>query len=141
MKPNLQREAMPEEEELQMKPNLQRQATGGMSADTDLEASIESSRGQGQPLDKGVRGSMEQSFGADFSGVRVHTDAQSDQLNQSIQARAFTTGQDVFFRQGAYNPGDRGGQELLAHELTHVVQQNGSTVQPKKNQQQGLQEL
>jgi hypothetical protein len=68
---------------------------------------------------------MGQAMGADFSGVKVHTDAQSDQLNQSIQAKAFTTGQDVFFRQGEYNPGSRGGQELIAHELTHVVQQKG----------------
>jgi hypothetical protein len=60
---------------------------------------------------------------ADFSGVKVHTDAQSDQLNRSIQAKAFTTGQDVFFRAGAYQPGSRAGQELIAHELTHVVQQ------------------
>ena len=70
-------------------------------------------------------------MGADFSGVRVHTDTQSDQLNRSIQAKAFTTGQDVFFRSGEYNPGSKGGQELIAHELTHVVQQNGSTVQKK----------
>jgi|GEM_PF-3178213 len=54
--------------------------------------------------------------------------AKSDQLNQSIQARAFTTGQDVFFRQGEYQPGSRSGQELIAHELTHVVQQNGEAV-------------
>ena len=76
---------------------------------------------------------MEQAFGADFSGVKVHTDGQSDQLNQSIQARAFTTGQDIFFRQGQYDPGSKGGQELLAHELTHVVQQNGGAVQ-RQNQ-------
>jgi hypothetical protein len=68
---------------------------------------------------------MGQAMGADFSGVKVHTDAQSDQLNKSIQAKAFTTGQDVFFRQGAYEPSSQGGQELIAHELTHVVQQNG----------------
>jgi hypothetical protein len=72
---------------------------------------------------------MGQAMGADFSGVKVHTDSQSDQLNQSIQAKAFTTGQDVFFRQGAYEPSSRGGQELIAHELTHVVQQNGGAVQ------------
>ena len=67
--------------------------------------------------------------------VKVHTDSQSDQLNKSIQAKAFTTGQDVFFRQGAYEPSSRGGQELIAHELTHVVQQNGGAVQrsPLKN--------
>jgi hypothetical protein len=66
---------------------------------------------------------MEREFGADFGGVRVHTGAQADILARSIQAKAFTTGQDVFFRQGAYEPGLRGGQELIAHELTHVVQQ------------------
>jgi hypothetical protein len=72
---------------------------------------------------------MGQAMGADFSGVKVHTDSQSDQLNKSIQAKAFTTGQDVFFRQGAYEPSSQGGQELIAHELTHVVQQNGGAVQ------------
>jgi hypothetical protein len=72
---------------------------------------------------------MEKAFGGvDFSQVKVHNDAVSDQLNQSIQARAFTTGQDVFFRGGEYNPGSRGGQELLAHELTHVVQQSGGAL-------------
>ncbi|WP_346293500.1 DUF4157 domain-containing protein [Sphaerothrix gracilis] len=132
MKPMLRREAMPEEEdELQMKPMLQRQATGEMQAEQDLESTIQASRGQGQPLDAGLQNSMGQALGADFSGVRVHTDARSDQLNQSINAKAFTTGQDVFFRQGAYNPGDQGGQELIAHELTHVVQQNGSAIQQK----------
>jgi hypothetical protein len=73
---------------------------------------------------------MEKAFGGvDFSQVKVHNDAVSDQLNQSIQARAFTTGQDVFFRGGEYDPGSRGGQELIAHELTHVVQQNEGVVQ------------
>jgi hypothetical protein len=74
---------------------------------------------------------MEPALGADFSGVRVHADAGADALNQSLQARAFTTGQDVFFRQGAYNPGSSSGRELLAHELTHVVQQNGDEVRTK----------
>ena len=89
----------------------------------DLEASINQARGGGQAMGDNIRKPMEQAFGADFGGVKVHTDSRSDQLNQSIQARAFTTGQNVFFRQGEYNPGSRGGQELLAHELTHVVQQ------------------
>ncbi|MBR8841045.1 MAG: DUF4157 domain-containing protein [Stigonema ocellatum SAG 48.90 = DSM 106950] len=74
---------------------------------------------------------MVQAFGTDFSGVKVHTDSRSDHLNKSVQARAFTTGQDIFFRQGEYSPGSHSGQELLAHELTHVVQQNGGAVQPK----------
>jgi hypothetical protein len=125
----LQRQEVPEEEELQMKPMVQRQANGGIAAASDLEASINQARGNGQPLADNIKQPMEQAFGADFSGVKVHTDTQSDQLNQSIQARAFTTGTDVFFRQGEYNPGSKQGQELLAHELTHVVQQNGQRVQ------------
>jgi hypothetical protein len=98
----------------------------------DLEASINQARGGGQAMGDNIRKPMEEAFGADFGGVKVHTDSRSDQLNQSIQARAFTTGQDVFFRQGEYNPGSRGGQELLAHELTHVVQQSGRMVQNEK---------
>ncbi|MBT9316647.1 eCIS core domain-containing protein [Leptothoe spongobia] len=93
----------------------------------NLESSIESARGQGQPLGSDVRGSMEQAFGTDFGSIRIHNDAQSDQLNQSIQAKAFTTGQDIFFRQGAYQPKSPDGQELLAHELTHTIQQTGTT--------------
>ena len=120
----IQREELPEEEELQMSPMLQRQGQGGMAATPDLETSINQARGGGMPLAENLQRSMGKAMGADFSGVKVHTDSQSDQLNQSIQARAFTTGQDVFFRQGEYNPGSRGGQELLAHEFSHVVQQN-----------------
>ncbi|MEH1937846.1 MAG: DUF4157 domain-containing protein [Nostoc sp.] len=120
----LQRESLPEEDELQMKPMVQRVSDGGMAASPDLEASINQARGGGQPLTDNIREPMEQAFGADFTRVKVHTDTQADQFNQSIQAKAFTTGQDVFFRQGEYEPGSRGGQELIAHELTHVVQQN-----------------
>jgi len=131
MKPisTIQRDESMEEDELQMKSLVQRRENiGGGEASTDLESSIQSARGGGQSLDAGLQQSMGQSMGADFSRVKVHTDAQSDQLNQSIQAKAFTTGQDVFFRQGAYEPSSRGGQELIAHELTHVVQQNGKQV-------------
>ncbi|MEH2079371.1 MAG: DUF4157 domain-containing protein [Nostoc sp.] len=128
----LQREALPEdEEELQMKSMVQRQAS--MVATPDVETSINQARGGGQSMADNIRQPMEQAFSADFSGVKIHTDGQSDQLNRSIQARAFTTGQDVFFRQGEYNPGSRSGQELLAHELTHVVQQNGGAVQRQRD--------
>ena len=127
----LQRQQAPEDEsELQMKSMVQRQA--GMAAAPDLETSINQARGGGVAMAENIRHPMEVAFGADFSGVKVHTDGQSDQLNRSIQARAFTTGQDVFFRQGEYNPGSRGGQELLAHELTHVLQQNGGAVQRQR---------
>jgi Domain of unknown function (DUF4157)/Protein of unknown function (DUF3626) len=129
MKPisSIQREAaMEEEEELQMKSLVQRRENiSGAEASTDLESSIQSARGGGRSLDANLQAKMGQAMGADFSGVKVHTDSLSDQLNKSIQAKAFTTGKDVFFQQGAYNPSSRGGQELIAHELTHVVQQNG----------------
>jgi hypothetical protein len=133
MKPisSIQREESMEEEdeELQMKSLVQRRENlGGGEASTDLESSIQSARGSGQSLDSNLQAKMGQAMGADFSGVKVHTDSQSDQLNKSIQAKAFTTGQDVFFRQGAYEPRSRGGQELIAHELTHVVQQNSGAV-------------
>jgi hypothetical protein len=125
---SVQRTEALEEEKIQAKPeniSLQRmEAIAGGEASTNLESAISRARGGGQPLDAGLQQSMGQAMGADFSGVKVHTDATSDRLNQSIQAKAFTTGQDVFFRQGAYEPGNRGGQELIAHELTHIVQQN-----------------
>ncbi len=137
----VQREAMPAEEELQAKSILQsREAIAGGEASTDLDTAINRARGGGQSLDAGLQQSMGQAMGADFSGVKVHTDAQSDQLNQSIQAKAFTTGQDVFFRQGEYNPGSRGGQELIAHELTHVVQQ-GTTREPGKRHRIGEEKI
>jgi hypothetical protein len=120
-----------EEDELQMK-RIQRESfEQGGEVGGDIESSIESARGGGQAIDGGVRGKLEGAFGADFSDVRVHTDAQSDSLNKSIQAKAFTTGSDIFFSKGAYDPGSQSGQELLGHELTHVVQQ-GSAVQKKE---------
>ncbi|MBN3925380.1 DUF4157 domain-containing protein [Nostoc sp. NMS4] len=112
---------------LMRSPILQRKSSdGGIVATPNLETSINQAKGGGQSLANNIRHPMEQAFGADFSGVKIHTDTQADQLNQSIQAKAFTTGQEVFFRQGAYEPGSLGGQELLAHELTHVVQQEGT---------------
>jgi hypothetical protein len=123
----VQRQEEDDEELAQMKPAavIQRQpGGGGMTISSDLETAIHHARGGGQPLPDVIRGRMEQAFGTDFSGVRIHLDAQSDALNGALAAKAFTTGQDVFFRQGAYGPASRSGQEVLAHELTHVVQQN-----------------
>jgi hypothetical protein len=123
----LQRQPAPEEEDdvLQAKHTAQRKVDGSGEADPTLEAAIQQQRGGGHALLDATRHSMEQAIGADFGRVRVHSDAQSDRLSRSIQARAFTTGQDIFMRQGEYRPRERSGQELLAHELTHVVQQNG----------------
>jgi hypothetical protein len=106
---------------------LSRQGAGEAEATPEVEAAIEQARGGGRSLDAGIQRQMESAFGTNFSGVRVHTDSTADALNQSLSARAFTTGQDIFFRQGEYNPGSSSGKELLAHELTHVVQQTGGT--------------
>ncbi|MCA9934152.1 MAG: DUF4157 domain-containing protein [Ardenticatenaceae bacterium] len=116
-----------EEEDVQMKTAVVGAKGGDVSI--DLEQSIQNARSGGQSLADNVREPMEQAFGADFGGVRIHANGQADGLNRSIQARAFTTGSDIFFRNGEYNPGSSQGQELLAHELTHVVQQNGVGVQ------------
>ncbi|MGJ7506603.1 eCIS core domain-containing protein [Variovorax sp. GT1P44] len=107
-------------------------AAGSGESSTDaIERSIDAARGGGQGMDHGTRSRMESAFGADFSGVRIHHDSRADGLSESLSARAFTTGRDVFFRQGEYSPGTSSGRELLAHELTHVVQQNGDGVQRK----------
>lgn len=71
-----------------------------------------------------MRGPMERAFGADFSRVRIHTNAAASLISRQISARAFTSGHDIFFGDNEYRPNNRSGQELLAHELTHVVQQN-----------------
>ncbi len=115
-----------EEENLQAKSIVQRQSNQEMTATPDIETSIQQSRGRGQTLPDNVKEPMENAFGTDFSQVNIHTDTQSHQLNESIQARAFTTGNDIFFREGAFNPTSQDGQELIAHELTHVVQQGGA---------------
>jgi len=114
------------EEEIQATAN---HGLEGGDVDEGVARSIQSAKGGGAPLDDGVRSSMEQGFGADFSGVRVHTGGQADALNRSLNARAFTTGSDIFFGKGQYNPGSTGGQELIAHELTHTVQQGAAGVQ------------
>lgn len=89
----------------------------------NIGRTINRMRGSGHLLDADVRAQMEPIFGADFSGVRVHTGIEADRVSRSLNARAFTIGQDIFFRQGKYNSGDASGRGLLAHELTHVVQQ------------------
>jgi hypothetical protein len=121
-------EEEPEEEEEEP---VQTKAVGSQAATVseDLEVRIKAERGGGHPLSDNTREPMEQSFGADFSGVRVHTDSEADALNKQLSAHAFTTGQDVFFRENEYSPGSDSGRELIAHELTHVVQQTGGQLQ------------
>ncbi len=88
-----------------------------------LSGRIQAKRGGGQPLEATVRRGMEGVFGVDFSPMRIHADPEADALNQGVAAIAFTMGSDIFFRAGFYQPQTPAGQHLLAHELTHVVQQ------------------
>ncbi|MGH8974041.1 MAG: DUF4157 domain-containing protein [Acidimicrobiia bacterium] len=94
--------------------------------EADTERALTAGRGRGRRLDGHVRRSLEDAFGADFSGVRVHDDAGAHEVSETIQAKAFTLGSDIFFRRGAYDPTSSAGKHLLAHELTHVIQQGGA---------------
>lgn len=127
-----------EEEEQGKELQAQRQGPGEPTVAPEVEGAITRKRGGGQALDTGAQEHIGSALGADFGGVRVHTDTEADTLNRSLNARAFTTGQDIFFRQGEYNPGTTGGQELLAHELTHVVQQGGGGMQRQSSHAQRL---
>jgi len=84
--------------------------------------------GSGSPLDEGVRTDMEARMGQDFSDVRVHTGDAADASARSVSAHAYTVGPNIVFQRGAYDPGSAQGQTLLAHELTHVVQQRSGPV-------------
>ena len=129
---DIQREAEAselEEEEMAMAKHIsdiQRDGAGVPPVTDDMENQINSAKGGGQPIPEDTRNFLEPRFGQDFSNVRIHTGAEADNLNNSLQAKAFTTGSDIFFRDGDYNPNSGEGRELLAHELTHVVQQGGS---------------
>jgi hypothetical protein len=109
---------------------LARQGSGIMPdgrAHPDVESAIAMTRGTGQSLDEGSRDRIGGALGDPLHDVKVHTDPAANQLASSVSARAFTTGSDVYFAKDEYKPGTSGGQELIAHELTHVVQQRGAT--------------
>jgi hypothetical protein len=113
----VQAQPMDEEEPVQAKAE-----PGAPSVSTQLQ----SRRGQGSPLPDATRAEMEGAFGTDFSGVRVHTGPDAVQLSRSLKAQAFTNGEDVYFNRNKFSPQSRDGKHLLAHELTHVVQQRGN---------------
>ncbi len=93
-----------------------------------IERNIQAMQGGGRPLDDNTRSFFEQRMGADFSNVRIHTDANAVQTSRDINARAFTTGNDIAFNSGEYNPNTAAGKHLLAHELTHTIQQSNGNV-------------
>jgi len=121
IKPVMQRQIDPR---VQMREMIQRaHQIDGNQASGDLESRLNASKGGGSPLSENVIRFMEPRFGADFSGVRVHTGGEAVQMNQELGAQAFTHGSDVYFGAGK----EPGNNELTAHELTHVVQQSETT--------------
>ncbi|MDY6855080.1 MAG: DUF4157 domain-containing protein [Thermodesulfobacteriota bacterium] len=139
--PLLQRQPLEEEEEeLQAKPLLQMQPTEEEEESIqtkrngsrnpvkrkNLENHLYQSKGSGSSLPRETRRFMENTIGTDFSKVKVHTDNIALQMNKGLNAQAFTHQNDIYFSSGRYNPDSSEGRFLLAHELTHVVQQNGN---------------
>lgn len=119
-------QAKEDEQELQMSP-----AAAVKPSDTsNLESTLNSSKGGGTPLSGKVKTEMESGIGADFSNVRIHNDATAVQMNKQLGAQAFATGNNIYFNEGKYNPNSKDGKHLLAHELTHTVQQ-GAAIRKK----------
>lgn len=123
-----------QEESLQMKEDeesFQRRSAKAIKRQpsNDFSNKLQSKKGQGSPIPEEIKNKLESTFAADFSGIRIHTDATAADLSQEINAQAFTTGKDVFFNQGKFKPGTKEGLHLLAHELTHTIQQG--VVSPK----------
>ena len=115
-----------ETEDKERKDNLQKKELPGteMTASASIESGLSASKGSGQSLPESVLGGMGSSMGADFSNVKIHTDSSAVQMNKDLNAQAFTHGSDIYFSSGKYNPESPSGQRLLAHELTHTIQQN-----------------
>lgn len=113
---------------IQRKPN-----NNVTTAPTHISSQIEGSAGKGNALPKNTLHEMNRSFGADFSNVHIHNDSEAAHLNKELNAHAFTHGNDIYFNNGKYNPASEEGKHLLAHELTHVVQQGAGKEQVQRD--------
>jgi hypothetical protein len=136
---SVQRQAEPEEEEEEEEEEIQPKLSENQPqmVSEGLEASINAARGSGQSLPSSVRTSLEPQFRHDFGLVHIHTDTEADRLVKQLGAQAFTIGNDIFFREGTYQPGSDSGKRLIAHELTHVVQQSAvPTLQRQSNEEE-----
>jgi len=132
-KPVQKKEEGKKEEE---KPVQKKESNNPKAEDPDVEKQILASKNGGRLMEDDVRKEMEKQFGKDFKGVKIHNDAQSYELCRKINAQAFTHGNHIYFGEGKYNPEATEGKRLLAHELTHVVQQ-GHDVRRKMIQKNG----
>jgi hypothetical protein len=98
---------------------------GKLKGTDELQATLDSSKGSGQAMDDNTKGEMEEKMNADLSDVRIHTGGKAHEMAEGINAKAFTHGQDVYFKNGNYDPESNEGKKLLAHELAHTQQQKG----------------
>lgn len=114
-----------EEETLQMKSHVQLSTNEKNYAGHAITNQLQSSNGNGSPLPPQTQSELGNKMNADFSGVNIHTDSKAIQMNRQLGARAFTHGSDIYFNRGEFNPSFSSGKHLLAHELTHVMQQKG----------------
>ncbi len=121
--PEMQRQVEPEEEEEEEMLQAKSREDTIPEVSNNLESQINAIKGGGRPLAKSERAYFEPRFGTDFSQVRLHTDSQAAESTRPVNAKAYTLGQDVVFGAGQYAPGTIEGRRLMAHELTHVVQQ------------------
>lgn len=121
-----------EEEEVQQKEEekeeaVQAKSNGSDTKNTKVESKLKNSKGGGSKMKDSTLTEMEQGFGADFSHINIHTGAEAQAMSEQLGAQAFTSGNDVYFNQGKYDPTTKEGKHLLAHELTHTIQQKGKT--------------
>ena len=119
--------------EEEKKLNRKEANSGVTNAKASLESYVNNLGGSGQSLDDPVRNFYESRLGYDFSNVKVHTDSVAVESAQSINALAYTLGRNIVFNNGQYSPGSDSGKRLLAHELTHVIQQDKSPAVQAKN--------
>jgi hypothetical protein len=114
------------------RPSIQRACCSSCAAGRGCEGEVlhRDAKEAGAPLDAPTRTKAESAFGADFRGVRVHRDASAEHASQALGARAFTIGRDIYFGSGMYSPDSAAGFKLLAHELTHTLQQGGGQTGP-----------
>ena len=123
-----------EDDKIQRKPLMMKSEGGGGVATSELNSLLNSTKASGTPMPAFTNQFMSNAFSSDFSGVRVHTGSKAIQMNQGLNARAFTHGSDIYFNKGQYQPGSFEGKKLLGHELTHVVQQKAGNKLSLKNQ-------
>ena len=130
LQPKIRMQPLEEEEEesLQMKPPGQNLAHRNQYASDCIDQKINNTIGSGKTLPDKVGAEMGSKIGSDFSRVRIHTGSSAIQMNRELGAQAFTHGRDIYFNSGKYNPSTFAGKHLLAHELTHVVQQSTKSI-------------